>query len=167
MAPSLPSSLPSSSPVSSLPASSIPPAQKMPETPISWSVQKKSPEDYSKQRAKYAKFFVGKPYFAHIRGWLRWSSRKIISFIITDLKTRRLAGIKKETFEELLKTAGIPAKVFLQKELRNLGCPAADGRPCKETGRGVIYHLNITGSNRNTNGHRKIRVTECAMSPSN
>ena len=49
-------SLPSSSPVSSLPASST---QKMPETPISWSAQKKSPEDYANQRAKYTKFFIG------------------------------------------------------------------------------------------------------------
>ena len=112
--PSLPSSLPSSSPVSSLPASSIPPAQKMPETPISWSVQKKSPEDYSKQRAKYAKFFVGNRILP-IPELVEMVQPKIISFIITDLKTRRLAGIKKETFEELLKTAGIPARYFCRR----------------------------------------------------
>ena len=40
---------------------------------------------------------------------------KILSFIITDLKTRRLAGIKKETFEELLKTSGIPARYFCRR----------------------------------------------------
>ena len=38
-----------------------------------------------------------------------------MSFIITDIKTRRLAGIKKETFEELLKAAGIPTKYFCRR----------------------------------------------------
>ena len=54
--PLLPSS-PASLTKSSLPASSIPPAQKVPEIPVSRSVQtqKKSPEDY----AKYAQYFKG------------------------------------------------------------------------------------------------------------
>ena len=37
---------------------------------------------------------------------------KIISFVVTDLKSRRLAGIKKEVFEGLLKAADIPAKYY-------------------------------------------------------
>ena len=41
---------------------------------------------------------------------------KTISLVATDLKTRRLAGIKKkETFEELLKAAGIPAKYYCRR----------------------------------------------------
>ena len=40
---------------------------------------------------------------------------KTISFVITDLKTQRLAGIKKETFEGLLKGAGIPAKYYCRR----------------------------------------------------
>ena len=34
---------------------------------------------------------------------------------MTDLKTRRLAGIKKETFEDLLKAAGVPAKYYCRR----------------------------------------------------
>ena len=157
--PSLPSSLPSSSPVSSLPASSIPPAQKMPETPISWSVQKKSPEDYSKQRAKYAKFFVGNRILP-IPELVEMVQPKIISFIITDLKTRRLAGIKKETFEELLKTAGIPARYFCRRSFAtwDVLLPTED------------LAKKLVGSNISSKyyrlqpeyqGHRKIRVTVC------
>ena len=37
---------------------------------------------------------------------------KTLSFIISDLRTRRLAGLKKETFEEFLKTAGVPCQYF-------------------------------------------------------
>ena len=32
--------------------------------------------------------------------------------MITDLKNKRLAGIRKDTFEELLKSAGIPCRYF-------------------------------------------------------
>ena len=39
--------------------------------------------------------------------WGRWAYD---SFVVTYLKTRRPAGLKKEVFEETLKTAGIPAK---------------------------------------------------------
>ncbi len=35
---------------------------------------------------------------------------KIVSFVVTDLKTRRLTGLRKDTFEEILKSAEIPAK---------------------------------------------------------
>ena len=37
---------------------------------------------------------------------------KTLSYIITDLRTRILAGIRKETFEELLKSAGISCWYF-------------------------------------------------------
>ena len=35
-----------------------------------------------------------------------------LPFFITDLRTRRLAGLKKEMFEELLKSAGISCRYF-------------------------------------------------------
>ena len=40
---------------------------------------------------------------------------KTISFVITDVRTRRLAGIKKDTFEELLRAADIPAKYYCRR----------------------------------------------------
>ena len=35
--------------------------------------------------------------------------------MVTDIKTRRLAGIRKETYEDLLKAAGIPAKYYCKR----------------------------------------------------
>ena len=40
---------------------------------------------------------------------------RTLSFVVTDLRTRRLAGLKKEVFEDTLKTAGIPAKNICRK----------------------------------------------------
>ena len=40
---------------------------------------------------------------------------KTISFVVTGLKTRRLAGLRKDTFEEILKGAGIPAKYYCRR----------------------------------------------------
>ena len=85
---------------------------------------------------------------------------KIISFIITDLKTRRLAGIKKETFEELLKTAGIPARYFCRRSFAtwDVLLPTED------------LAKKLAGSNISSKyyqlqpeykGHRKIQVTVC------
>ena len=36
----------------------------------------------------------------------------VISFVVTDLRAGRLAGLGREAFEGLLKAAGIPAKYY-------------------------------------------------------
>ena len=38
-----------------------------------------------------------------------------LSYIITDLRTRRWARIRRETFKELLKSAGIPCRYFCRR----------------------------------------------------
>ena len=101
--------MPSSSAVSSLPASSIPQHKKY-QNRQSPGRHKKVP----RRLLKTKKFFVGNRILP-IPELVEIAQLKIISFIITDLKTRRLAGIKKETFEELLKTAGIPARYFCRR----------------------------------------------------
>ena len=42
---------------------------------------------------------------------------KTLSFVVTDLKTKRLAGLKKETFEDLLKSANIQVSTFAAEAL--------------------------------------------------
>ena len=87
----------------SLPAISIQTAQKGPLMPVSWSAQpkkKKLPEDYAKDRVdKYAQYFKGNEILP-IPEEVEVDQPKTLSFIITDLRTRRLEGIKKDTFEE-------------------------------------------------------------------
>ena len=84
--------------------------------PASWTAQikKKSPIDFTKSREKYAKYFQGNRILP-IPELIQEVQPKIVSFVVTDIKTRRLAGIKKETFEDLLKAAGISAKYYCRR----------------------------------------------------
>ena len=107
-------SLPGTSSESSTLASTIPLAQKVPSMLVSWSAQtnKKSPQDYKKDRAgKYAPYFQGNRILP-ILELVEVVQPKTLSLIVTDIRTRRVAGLKKETFEELLKAAGIPVRYF-------------------------------------------------------
>ena len=97
----------------STPANTIQPAQKVPSVLASWTAQitKKAPINYEKIRGKYEKYFQGNRILP-IPELVQEVQPKIVSFVVTDIKTRRLAGIRKETFEDLLKAAGIPAKYY-------------------------------------------------------
>ena len=78
---------------------------------------------------------------------------KIQSYIITDLKTGRLAGIKQETFEELLKSAGIPCRDFCDDvSLLGMSCCPRRSWP------GAISPLkNTSGSSLNTKVPGKLK----------
>ena len=60
--------------------------------------EKKSPEDYANERAKYPQFFIGNRILP-IPELVETVQPKIISFIVKDLKTMRLAGIKKRALK--------------------------------------------------------------------
>ena len=99
------------------PASSITLGQKLPgspETPVFLAVKKRPPQDYERDGVKkYAQYFQGDEILP-IPELVAEVEPKTESFIITDLKTRRLAEVKKETFEELLKSV----------KLHHLRCPS-------------------------------------------
>ena len=97
--------------------STIPPAQKVSSMPVSWSTQtkKQTPKDYKKDRAeKYAQYFKGNRILP-IPELVEAVQPKTLSLIISVIKTKRLAGVKKEKFEEILKAAGIPARYFCRR----------------------------------------------------
>ena len=98
------------------PASTIQPAQRVPSLPASWKekLTQKSQVDYTKCREKYEKYFEGNRIHP-IPELIKEFQPKTISFIITEVRTRRLAGIKKDTFEELLRAANIPAKYYCRR----------------------------------------------------
>ena len=106
---------------------------------------------------KYAQFFIGNRILPipELRDLVQ---PKIISFIITDLKTRRLAGIKKETFQEL--AAGIPARYFCWRSFAtwDVLLPTEDLAK-KLAGSNIsskFYRLQPEYK-----GHRKIKVAVC------
>ena len=112
--PSLPSTPVSTiaSEQSSLPASSIQPAQKNARNTSRLSTTPKSPEDYEKDRiGKYAKYFE-KNKILPTPELVEVVEPKTLSYIVTDLRTRRLAGIKKRNVRRTTKIAAIPGRDF-------------------------------------------------------
>ena len=109
-----------SSQESSVPASSIQLEQRTPNnnnsqtTPVSWTIKREMVgEDKRDRVGKYAPYFQGNTILL-IPELVAAVEPKTLFLIVTDLRTRRLAGLKKESFGELLKTAGIPCRYFCQ-----------------------------------------------------
>ena len=83
-------------------SSPIPPGQKLKEnsptpstTPTYWKVQQKGPEDYERDRmGKYAQYFQGNV-ILHILKIFKALENRILSLVVTNLKTRRLTGLQK------------------------------------------------------------------------
>ena len=74
----------------------------MPSTPVSWSDE------------KYAQYFQGNRILP-FPDLVEAVQPKTLSLIVTDIRIRRLAGLKNKTFEKLLKAAGIPARYFCRR----------------------------------------------------
>ena len=103
----------------SLPSESgspIPPGQKtQPDNQSPWKIKQKSPDEYEKDRVgKYANYFQGNEILP-IPELLQKFEPRIISLVVTDLKSRRLVGLKKEGFEDLLRKAGVPCQYFCRR----------------------------------------------------
>ena len=145
--------------------SPIPPGQKTkPESsspsPSPWKIQQKNPEDYEKDRVgKYADYFKGNEILP-IPEILQKIEPRIVSLVVTDLKSRRLVALKKEGFEDLLRKAGVPCQYFCRKSFAtwDVLLPSSD------------QAAKVASSNINTKffrlqpeylGTRRIRVTVC------
>ena len=82
--------------------------------PVPWKVKQRSLEEYEQDKVgKYVPYFQGNTILP-IPEITATLEPQILSLAIIDIKSRRLAGLKKDTFEELLHTAGIPAQYFCQ-----------------------------------------------------
>ena len=81
-------------------------------TPASWKFQQKSLEDYERDRVrKYTQYFQGNVILP-IPEISKALEPQILSLVVTNLKTNKLIGLKKDTFEEILLTASIPCQYF-------------------------------------------------------
>ena len=99
-----------------LSSSDIQPAQKPPATPVSWSSQlqkkKKNPKDYENDRVTKYSAYSKENEILLIPELVEAVEPKTLLFVVTYLRTKRLAGLKKEAFEELLKTAASQVSIF-------------------------------------------------------
>ena len=63
---------------------------------------------------KYADYFKGNEILP-IPEILQKLKPRTVSLVVTDLKSRRLVGLKKEGFEDLIRKAGVPCQYFCRR----------------------------------------------------
>ena len=83
---------------------------------------------------KYAPYFQGNTILT-IPDLVATVEPKTLSFIVTDIRTRRLAGLKNGILQGVTKNCKHPMSVFLLAKLHHMGCPAALGGFSIKTGR--------------------------------
>ena len=90
----------------------IQPAQK---SPTAWKGQQRGPEEHEADRVgRFAKYFRGNEILP-IPEIADKIAPRVLSLVVSDLKTKRLVGLTKEVFEELIRKAGIPCQYFCRK----------------------------------------------------
>ena len=145
------------------------PAQKPKETTVSRSLQcvnKNSASDYARDRVeKYANYFKDGEILP-IPELVEAVEPKTLSFVVTDLKTKRLAGLKKETFEDLLKTANIPGKYFCRRSFATWDVLLPSQEIAKKNWPVAISPHASSGYNRNIEANEELR-SPYAMFPCN
>ena len=137
--------------------SPIQPAQKS-LTP--WKGQQRGPADFERDRVgKYAKYFKGNEILP-IPELVEKLTPRILSLVISDLKTKRLVGLKKETFEELLRKAGIPCQYFCRKSFAtwDVLLPTEDQASKAAASNITTKHFRLQPEYKGT---RRLRVTIC------
>ena len=90
-----------------------------------WSPKQKSPEDYAKHRVEKYDQYIQSNVLLPMPEVTKARELRTLSFVAVDLKTRRLASLKKDTFEELMKTSGVPCQYFYHRSYatRNILLP--------------------------------------------
>ena len=133
----------------------------MPPVPASWTAQftKKAPINYERIREKYKKYFQGYRILP-IPELIKEVQPKIVSFVITDIKSRRLAGIQKETFEDLLRAADIPAKYYCRHSFATWDVLLANEELAMKLAGGKITSKYFRLQPEYM-GKRKIKITMC------
>ena len=137
--------------------SPIPPAQK---SPTAWKGQQRGPEDHERDRVgRYAKYFKGNEILP-IPEIAEKIIPRVLSLVVSDLKTKRLVGLNKETFEDLLRKAGIPCQYFCRKSFAtwDVLLPSEEQAAKMATKDIITKHFRLQPEYKGT---RRLRVTVC------
>ena len=137
--------------------SPIQPAQK---SPTAWKGQQRGPADYEKDRVgKYAKYFNGNEILP-IPEIADKIIPRVLSLVVSDLKTKRLVGLNKDTFEELLRKSGIPCQYFCRKSFATWDVLLPTEEQAAKTAEKDIItkHFRLQPEYQGT---RRLRVTVC------
>ena len=85
---------------------------------------------------------------------------RVLSLVVSDLKTKRLVGLTKEAFEELIRKAGIPCQYFCRKSFATWDVLLPTEKQAAKTAETDIItkHFRLQPEYKGT---RRLRVTVC------
>ena len=135
--------------------SPIQPAQK---SPTAWKGQQRGPADFERDRVgRYAKYFKGNEILP-IPELVEKLTPRILSLVVSDLKTKKLVGLNKDIFEELVRKAGIPCQYFCRKSFAtwDVLLPTEEQAAKAAANNIVTKHFRLQPEYRGT---RRLRVT--------
>ena len=135
--------------------SPIQPAQK---SPTSWKCQQRGPADFERDRVgRYAKYFKGNEILP-IPELVEKLTPRILSLVVSDFKTKKLVGLNKDIFEELVRKAGIPCQYFCRKSFAtwDVLLPTEEQAAKAAANNIVTKHFRLQPEYRGT---RRLRVT--------
>ena len=125
-----------------------------------WKIQQKDPEEYEKDLVgKFAEYFKGNEILP-IPEILEKLEPRIVSLVVTDIKTRRLVGLKKEGFEDLIRKADVPCQYFCRRSFATWDALLPSS---KQAAMVASSNIMTKFSRRQPEylGTRRIRVTVC------
>ena len=134
--------------------------------PVSWSsncVNKKSASDYERDKVEKYASYLKDGEILPIPGLVEAVEPKTPSSVVTDLQTKTLAGLKKETFEGILKTANIPSKYFYRRSFAtwDVLLPSEEAPKKLASGNSTTRFFRLQPEYR---GKCRIKVTVCNVS---
>ena len=126
-----------------------------------WKGQQRGPDDFEKGRVgKYANYFKGNEILP-IPEIVKKFTPRILSLVISDLKTKRLVGLKKkETFKEVLRKADIPCQYFCRKSFPtwDVLLPIEEQAAKAAANNIITKHFRLQPEYKGT---RRLRITVC------
>ena len=137
--------------------SPIQPAQK---SPTAWKGQQRGPEEHEADRVgRFAKYFKGNEILP-IPEIADKIAPRVLSLVVSDLKTKRLVGLTKEVFEDLIRKAGIPCQYFSRKSFATWEVLLPTEKQAAKLAESDVITKNFR-LQPEYKGTRRLRVTVC------
>ena len=138
-------------------SSPIQPAQK---SPTAWKGQQRGPEEHEADRVgRFAKYFKGNEILP-IPEIADKIAPRVLSLVVSDLKTKRLVGLTKEVFEDLIRKAGIPCQYFSRKSFATWEVLLPTEKQAAKLAESDVITKNFR-LQPEYKGTRRLRVTVC------
>ena len=137
--------------------SPIQPAQR---SPTAWKGQQRGPEEHEADRVgRFAKYFKGNEILP-IPEIADKIAPRVLSLVVSDLKTKRLVGLTKEVFEDLIRKAGIPCQYFSRKSFATWEVLLPTEKQAAKLAESDVITKNFR-LQPEYKGTRRLRVTVC------